>query len=83
MNVRLRVVKWGNSLAVRLPNECVRKAGLREGDSVEAEVAPSGEITLVPSRLFDKATFLARTRKLRAGMPETEAVVEKMRRERS
>lgn len=81
MNVRLRVAKWGNSLAVRLPNECVRKAGLREGDSVEAEVATSGEITLVPARPFDKAAFLARTRKLRAGMPETEAVVEKMRSE--
>lgn len=83
MNVRLRVAKWGNSLAVRLPNEYVRKAGLCEGDSVEAEVTPSGGITLVPAKPFDKATFLARTRKSRAGMPETEAVVEKMRRERS
>lgn len=80
MNVRLQVAKWGNSLAVRLPNEYVRKAGLREGDSVEAAVAPSGEITLVPTRPFDRAAFLAQTRKLRAAMPETEAVVGKMRR---
>ena len=79
MSVRLQVAKWGNSLAVRLPNEYVRQAGLREGDSVEANVAPGGEITLVPTRPFDKSAFLARTRKLRAAMPETEAVVEKMR----
>ena len=37
MNVKLQVAKWGNSLAVRLPNEYVRQAGLRAGDSVEAE----------------------------------------------
>lgn len=79
MNVKLQVAKWGNSLAVRLPNEYVRQAGLREGDNVEAEVTPGGEITLVPTRPFDKAAFLARTRKLRAAMPETEPVVEKMR----
>lgn len=81
MNVRLQVAKWGNSLAVRLPNDYVRRAGLREGDSVEAEVAPGGEITLVPARPFDKTAFLARTRKLREAMPETEPVVEAMRRE--
>lgn len=81
MNVKLQVAKWGNSLAVRLPTEYVRKAGLREGDSVEATVTPGGEITLVPTRPFDKAIFLARTRKLRDAMPETEPVVEKMRKE--
>lgn len=81
MNMRLLVAKWGNSLAVRLPSECVRKAGLREGDSVEAEVTSSGEITLVPTRPFDKAAFLRRMRKLREAMPETEPVVEKMRKE--
>ncbi len=81
MNVRLQVAKWGNSLAVRLPNEWVRKAGLREGDSVEAEVTARGEITLVPTRPFDKTAFLVQTRKLREAMPETEPVVEKMRKE--
>ena len=79
MNVRLQVAKWGNSLAVRLPSEYARKAGLREGDSVEAEVTSSGEITLVPTRPFDKAAFLGKMRKLRGAMPETEPVVEKMR----
>ena len=36
--MRLQLAKWGNSLAVRLPVECTRAAGLREGDTVEAEV---------------------------------------------
>ena len=79
--MKLQVAKWGNSLAVRLPAECTRAAGLRVGDSVEAEVTPAGEITLTPAKPFDKAAFLARTRKRRAAMPLTEATVERMRKE--
>lgn len=58
------------------------RRGLREGDSVEAEVTPAGEITLTPAKPFDKAAaFLGRTRKRRAAMPLTEPVVERMRKE--
>lgn len=77
--MKLQVAKWGNSLAVRLPAECARAAGLRAGDSVEAEVTPDGEITLTPAKPFDKTAFLARTRRRRAAMPLTEPVVERMR----
>jgi len=79
--LRLQVAKWGNSLAVRLPVACVRAAGLRAGDSVEAEVTPKGEITLTAAKLFDKKAFLDRVRRLHARMPMTEPVVERMRRE--
>jgi antitoxin MazE len=68
--MRLQVAKWGNSLAVRLPVECIRAAGLKEGDEVEAEVTARGEIRLVPARTFDKAAFLERLRALHARMPE-------------
>ena len=79
--MRLQLAKWGNSLAVRLPAECIRATGLRQGDSVDAEITPAGEITLTPVRPFDKAAFLQQLRKLRRGMPVTEPVVERMRRE--
>jgi antitoxin MazE len=79
--MRLQLAKWGNSLAVRLPVECTRAAGLREGDTVEAEVTPAGEIRLTPAQPFDKAAFIKRLRKLRASMPMTTATVEIMRRE--
>lgn len=79
--MKLQLAKWGNSLAVRLPAECLRAAGLKEGDSVEAEIGRAGEITLAPVRNFDKAAFLKRVRKLRAGMPATSATVEAMRQE--
>ncbi len=77
--MRLQLARWGNSLAVRLPMECVRAAGLREGDSIEAEVTPMGEIKLTPAQTFDKTAFLKRLRKLRAGMPMTITTVEMMR----
>ena len=79
--MRLQLAKWGNSLAVRLPVECVRATGLRQGDSVDAEITPAGSITLTPAKAFDKALFLQRMRKLRQGMPMTESVVDQMRRE--
>lgn len=79
--MRLQVAKWGNSLAVRLPVECVRAAGLREGDSVEASIATTGAITLAPKKIFDKFAFMARITKLQASMPMTTPVVEAMRQE--
>ena len=79
--MRLQLAKWGNSLAVRLPVECTRAAGLREGDTVEAEVSAGGEIKLTPTKPFDKEAFLRRLGKLHAKMPMTATTVEAMRRE--
>ena len=79
--MKLQVAKWGNSLAVRLPVECVRAAGLQEGDRIEAEISSAGEVTLIPAKSFDKAAFLNRVHKLHAKMPMTEPVVGQMRRE--
>ena len=31
----MRISKWGNSLAVRLPAKLVEEAGLKEGDEIE------------------------------------------------
>ena len=79
--MKLQVAKWGNSLAVRLPVECTRAAGLKEGDTVDAEVTPLGEIKLTPDQTFDKVAFLERLRKLHAKMPMTTTTVEMMRKE--
>ena len=37
MTVMMKVSKWGNSLAVRLPAGLVRELGLKEGDYVSKE----------------------------------------------
>jgi antitoxin MazE len=79
--MKLQVAKWGNRLAIRLPVEFLRAAGLKEGDAVEAEVTPAGEIRLTVARSIDKNTLLQRMAKLRATLPMTTATVEKMRRD--
>jgi len=81
--MRLQLAKWGNSLAVRLPVDYLRAAGLKEGDEVEAEVTPLGEIRLVPAQPFDKGAFLERLRRLRRSLPvQSEGAGELIRRMR-
>lgn len=40
--MRLQVAKWGNSLALRIPADTVRRLGLREGATVEAQFSVDG-----------------------------------------
>ena len=42
-----QIVKWGNSLAVRIPKPVAEKAGVREGDPIVIEAA-EGHISLRP-----------------------------------
>jgi antitoxin MazE len=37
--MRAQVVKWGNSLAVRIPKPIAQEANLKAGDPLEIEVA--------------------------------------------
>jgi antitoxin MazE len=37
MGMLMKVSKWGNSLAVRLPTALIRELGLKEGDFVERD----------------------------------------------
>ena len=41
-----QIVKWGNSLAIRIPKPVAEKAGVEEGDPVVLEAA-RGQIKLV------------------------------------
>jgi antitoxin MazE len=38
----MKVAKWGNSLAVRLPAGLVKELGLKEGDLLPQEILKSG-----------------------------------------
>jgi antitoxin MazE len=44
--VKAQMVKWGNSLAVRIPKPAVEKARLKEGDVLEIEASAEGQIEL-------------------------------------
>jgi antitoxin MazE len=44
--VKTQMVKWGNSLAVRIPKAVVEQAKLREGHALEIEAPAEGRVEL-------------------------------------
>jgi antitoxin MazE len=44
--MKSQMVKWGNSLAVRIPKPAAEKARLKEGDIIEIEASGEGQIEL-------------------------------------
>ena len=63
----MRVSKWGNSLAIRLPVSVVEALELAEGDQIEVRVAGEREFEISRDRSRDEA--LERLRKLRRPLP--------------
>ena len=81
--MRVQIAKWGNSLAVRIPVDCAREAGMKAGDALELEVTAAGDMLLSPAlgTGFDKAAFLGQLDALLAQEPVGTPVVETMRQE--
>jgi antitoxin MazE len=67
MYIHMRVAKWGNSLAVRLPADVVQALGIAEGDQVEICVAGRRKFEVSRDRGVQKA--LQRIRRLRRPLP--------------
>ena len=63
----MRVAKWGNSLAVRLPRSVVEALGLKEGDAIEVHVA--GPRAFEIKRSSTPQQLLRRLRKFRGRLP--------------
>lgn len=74
----LQVAKWGNSLALRIPSEVVRRLGLREGATVEAQLTVDGSLSIRPAQWNRKAFALELTA-ARSAMPMSEPVIEELR----
>lgn len=55
--MKTELVKWRNSLAVRIPAPAAERARLKEGDILEVHVTGEGKIEL---RLAAKASRLAK-----------------------
>jgi antitoxin MazE len=67
MEIAMRVAKWGNSLAVRLPAAVVEALKLKEGDAVEIHVA--GARSFAVGKVPGARELLARLRKFRGRLP--------------
>ena len=61
--MRVRVQRWGNSLAVRLPKIVAQDAGVGEGDTLEVR-SRAGRLSLVASPHYELRELIGRvTRK--------------------
>jgi antitoxin MazE len=63
----MRVSKWGNSLAIRLPAPVVEALELKEGDEVEIHVVGDRAFDVVRDQTRERA--LARIRAFRKDLP--------------
>ena len=63
----MKVAKWGNSLAVRLPAGLVEELKLRDGDEIELVPRGGGIIEVSPDERRKKA--IERMRSLRFDLP--------------
>ena len=64
----MRVAKWGNSLAVRLPDAVVQALKLKSGDDIEIVVAGAREFQVERDKSRERA--LARLRELKKPLPK-------------
>jgi antitoxin MazE len=64
----MRVSKWGNSLAIRLPAAVVDVLELKEGDEIEIIVADNGRFKV--SRKASREELLKRLRAFRGRLPD-------------
>jgi antitoxin MazE len=65
----MRVAKWGNSLAVRLPKKVVTALDLKEGDEVNLGFEEGTPPTFMVSRA-DRVEAIKGLRKFRGRMPK-------------
>ena len=63
----MRVAKWGNSLAVRLPQSVVEALEITEGDEIEVNIV--GTRTLEIGRAPGDEELLQRLRRYRGALP--------------
>ena len=63
----MRIAKWGNSLAVRIPTAVAEALALKEGDEVEIRVAGERAFDIARDRSREQA--LARIRAFHKPLP--------------
>jgi len=76
--MNLHISKWGNSLAVRIPREYIRRTGLKEGDTVQASLAADGTMT-IRAEPWDREAFTAELRQSRLSMQMGTSVMDELR----
>ena len=74
----LQIAKWGNSLALRIPAEVVRRLDLREGATVETQLTVDGALSIRPAQ-WNRKLFALELTGVRSVMPMGESVMQEVR----
>lgn len=74
----LQIAKWGNSLALRIPSDLVRRLGLHEGATVDAQITVDGTLSIRPAH-WNREAFANNLTELRNAMPMAESVIPELR----
>jgi antitoxin MazE len=79
--MNLQIAKWGNSLAVRIPADYVRRIGAKEGDQLVAHLGTDGALNLsLPSR-WNRKAFAQELAMETRSLPMGDSVMDQLRRE--
>lgn len=79
--MNLQIAKWGNSLAVRIPADYVRRIGVKEGDQLVARLGADGALNLRPPSQWSRKAFAQDLARDAEVLPMGMSVIEQMRQE--
>ena len=65
----MKVAKWGNSLAIRLPRDVVDTLDLKEGDNIEILSRDDRSMVVEKTRDVDRDAFFDWLKTLRGRLP--------------
>jgi antitoxin MazE len=68
MEMIVKIAKWGNSLAVRIPKDVAESLALKQGDEVALRPVPGGIVEI--GRPLSREQALERLRAFRGRLPE-------------
>ncbi len=69
--MKLKIAKWGNKFALRIPADYVRRTGLKQGDQVQANLTVDGGLSILKAN-WDRCAFAQERKATRDAMPMTE-----------
>ena len=76
--MNLRVAKWGNNLALRIPSAIARQLGLHAGDTARAHVLVDWSPSIRPAG-WSRAAFAAEIGQARDALPIGSSVIDDLR----
>jgi antitoxin MazE len=79
--MNLQIAKWGNSLAVRIPADYVRKIGMKEGDHLVAQVGADGALNLRLPAQWSRQAFAEELTRDANALPMGSSVMAQLRQE--